>query len=87
MLSLYAPNSASTGKMNKSHAQIPAFRKGSSGADVSFRNSIIGNFIVYQDRIETDLLKLCARPENPEWFSVISIIIFVIKIVAEQKQA
>jgi len=27
MLSLYAPNSASTGKMDKSHAQIPALSK------------------------------------------------------------
>jgi len=65
------------------------FRKGSNGADAPFHNSILGNFIVYQDRIETDLLKLCARPENSEWFSVISFIkpICEVKIVAEQKQA
>ena len=50
-------------------------------------NIIIGNFIVYQDRIETDLLKLCVHPENLEWFSVISVIISEINIVAEQKQA
>ena len=55
--------------------------------DVPFYNSIIGNFIVYQDRIETDLLKLCVQPENSEWFSVISVIIFEVNILAEQKQA
>jgi len=57
------------------------------GTDVPFYNSIIGNFIVYKDRIETYLLKLCAHPENSEWFSVISVIIFEVNIVAEQKQA
>jgi len=57
------------------------------GNDVPFHNSIIGNFIVYQDRIETDLLKLCAHPENSEWFTVISVILFKVNIVAEQKQA
>jgi len=74
------------GKMDKSPRYLP-FRKGSNGADVPFHNSIIGNFIVYQDRIETFLLKLCAHPENSEWFSVISVIIFEVKIVAEEKQA
>jgi len=57
------------------------------GTDVPFYDSIIGNFIVYQDRIETDLLKLCVHPKNSEWFSVISIVIFEVNIVAEQKQA
>jgi len=49
-----------------------------------FHNSIIGTFIVYQDGIETVLLKLYAHPENSEWFSVISVIVFEVKIVAEQ---
>jgi len=57
------------------------------GTDVHFYNSIIGNFIVYQDRIETDLLKLCVQPENLEWFSVISVIIHEVNIVAKRKQA
>jgi len=57
------------------------------GTDVPFYNSIIGNFIIYQDRIETDLLKLCAHPENSEWFPVIYVIIFEVNIVAEPKQA
>jgi len=57
------------------------------GTDVPFHNSIIGNFIVYQDRTETDLWKLCVHPENSEWFSVISVVIFEVNIVAEQEQA
>jgi len=33
--------------------------------------SIIGNFIVDQGRLETNVLQLFAHPENSEWFSVI----------------
>jgi len=62
------------------------FRKGSNGADVSFHNNIIGNFIVCQDRIETDLLKLCAHPENSEWFSVISVIIVEVKLLLNRNK-
>ena len=40
---------------------------------------------IYQ--IETNLLKIFARPENSEGFSTISVIIFEVTIVAEQKQA
>jgi len=63
------------------------FGKRTNGADVPFHNSIIGIFVVYQNRIETEILKLCAHPENSEWFSVISVIIFEVEIVTEQKQA
>jgi len=43
--------------------------------------------MVYQDRFETNLLQLFAHPETSECFSVISVIIFEVNIVAEQKQA
>jgi len=44
--------------------------------------------MVYQDRLETILLlQLFVHPENSEWFSIISLIIFEVNIVAEQKQA
>jgi len=46
----------------------------------------MGNFIVFQDRIETNLLQLFEQQENSEWFSIISLIIFEVNIVAEQKQ-
>jgi len=41
----------------------------------------------YQDRLETNLLQTFANPKNSEWFSIISVIIFEVSIVFEQKQA
>jgi len=32
------------------------FKKGATGAEVLYHNSIIGNFMVYQSRIETHFL-------------------------------
>jgi len=74
--------------MDKSHAQSDTypFERGAMGRICLFNNSIIGNFIVYKDRIETVLLKLSAHPENSDWFSVIFVIVFEVKIVAEKKQ-
>jgi len=40
-----------------------------------FHHSIVGNFMVYQDRIETNLLQLFAQQGNSEWFSIISVVI------------
>jgi len=37
--------------------------RGGAGAEVSFRNSIIGNNMVYQDRLETNLLQPFGHPE------------------------
>jgi len=42
--------------------------------------------MICQDRLETNLLQLSAHPDTSEWFSMISVIIFEINIVAEQKQ-
>ena len=50
-----------------------------------FHNSILGNFKVYQDRLETNLLQLFGQPENSELFSIISVIIFEVNIIDEQK--
>jgi len=44
------------------------FKKGATGAELPFHNSIIGIFMAYQDQLETNLLQLCAHPENSEWF-------------------
>jgi len=44
------------------------------------------NFLVYHDRLETNLLQLFRHPESSEWFSIISVIIFEVDIVDEQKQ-
>jgi len=32
------------------------FQQGKTGAEVRFHNSILGNFLVYQDRLEAILL-------------------------------
>ena len=48
----------------------------SNGTEVPFYNSIIGNFMVDQDRPETILLQLFGHSENSEWFSVVFVIIF-----------
>jgi len=37
-------------------------------AELPFHNSIIGNLMVYQDRIETNLLQLLAHPEISKVF-------------------
>jgi len=46
-------------------APLP-FQKGATGAEVPFHTSIIGNFMVYQDRLETNLLQLFGHPQNSE---------------------
>jgi len=33
----------------------------------AFHHSIVGNFMVYQDRFETNSLQLFGHPENPEY--------------------
>jgi len=65
----------------------PDLLKGATGAEVPFHNRIIGNFMVDKHRLETKLLQLFAHPQNSEWFSIISAIIFEVNVVAAQKQA
>jgi len=62
------------------------FQKEATWAEVPFYNSIIGNFMDYQDRLETNLLQLFAHTENSEWSSIISVIIFEVNTVDEQKE-
>jgi len=52
------------------------FHKGGKGAAVPFYENVIGNFMVCQVRIETNLLQLFAHPETSGWFSIFSGIIF-----------
>jgi len=49
----------------RGHFPLP-FQKGATGAEVPFHNSTIGEFMVYQDRLETNLLRLFGHPENSE---------------------
>jgi len=39
------------------------FTRGEAGAEVPFHNSITGHFMVYKDRLETNLLQLFAHSE------------------------
>jgi len=60
------------------------FQKGGKGGGGAFcYNSVIDHFMVYQHRIETHLLQQFTQQENSEWFSIISVIIFEVNIVAE----
>ena len=43
------------------------FQKEVNGAEVPSHNRIIGNFMVYQDRPEANLLQVFAYPTNSEW--------------------
>jgi len=67
-------------------APLP-FKRGATGAEVPFYNYIIGHFMVYQNRIETNLLQLFAHPENAQGFYMIPVIIFEVNIVAKLKHA
>jgi len=60
------------------------FERGSNGAQVPLNCSIINNFMIYQDRLETNLLQLFAHTENSERFSTLSVIIFKVHIIAER---
>ena len=39
--------------------------------------------MIYQDRLETNLLQLFASTYSSEWFSIISVICFEVSIVSE----
>jgi len=64
------------------------FHKGGTWAEVPFYKSIICNFMVYQDAIETNLLQLLAHTETSEcFFCINSGISFELNIIGEKKQA
>jgi len=64
-----------------------SFKRRATGAEMPFHNSIIRNFMVYQDGRESNLLQLFAYQENSEWFSIIYFTTFEVNIVGEQKKA
>ena len=63
------------------------FKKAPTVAEVLFHSIITDNFIFDQDQLETNFTRLLADPELSEWRSIISVIIFEVNIVREQKQA
>ena len=50
------------------------FKREAMVAEKPVYNSIIGNFMVYQDRLKTNLLQLFADPKNTERFSIFSVV-------------
>jgi len=54
-----------------------------TGAEVPFHDSIISNFMVFEDRLETNLLQY-SRTQKIQ--NVFYVIIFEVNIVDEQKQ-
>jgi len=55
-------------------------------ANATCHNSIVGNFMICHDQLETNLLQLFSHPESSEWFSIISVFIFEVNIAPEQKK-
>jgi len=43
---------------------------GATWAQVALHDNVISNFMIYQDRLETNSLQLFARTQNSEWFSI-----------------
>jgi len=60
---------------------------GATGAEVPFHNNILGNLMVYLNQVATNLLQLFAHPEISDGFSIISVSIFEVSVIAKQKQA
>ena len=58
-------NTTENGSMVGALPSLP-FQKGTTGAEVLYHNSIIGNIMLYQDLLETNLLQVFGHPENSE---------------------
>jgi len=80
------PGTPERGCMTGALSPFP-LKRGPTGAQVPLHNSIISNFMIYQDRLETNLLQLFAHTQNSEWFSIIFVIYFEVNTVAEHANA
>ena len=58
----------------------------SKGGGDNFSSQYHMEFHGQQDLVETNLLQLFTHPQHSEWFSTLSVIIFEVNSVAEQKQ-
>jgi len=48
----------------RGHCPACPFKTGATGAEVFFHNNFIGNFMVYQNHIETNLLRLYSHTQK-----------------------
>jgi len=62
------------------------FQKGGNGGGANFSSQYHREFYGQQDLVETNLLQLFTHTQHSEWFSTLSVIVFEVNIVAEQKQ-
>jgi len=62
------------------------FQRGDTGAEVPIHNGIIGNYMVIKIDLKQIYCRYSGVQKNPEWFSIISVIIFEVNIVDKQKQ-
>jgi len=60
---------------------------GQPGHRCLYITDFISNFMICQDRLETDLLQLFAHTYSWEWFPIIAVISFEVNIVAEHVNA
>jgi len=58
-----------------------------NGTHVPLHNSIISSFMIYQDRLEINLLQLFAPTYSSEGFPIISVISFEVNITSEHVTA
>jgi len=58
-----------------------------TGAQLPLHNSILSNFMIHQDGLETNLLQLLAHTQNSGWFSIISVISFEVSIITKHINA
>ena len=83
--SVLSSGTSENGSMEAALSRCP-FKMETTGLGVLFHNSIMGNFMAYQDRLEVNSLQLFAHPGNWKCFSIIFDIIFAVDIVDENKQ-
>jgi len=73
IFSVVLPVTSDDGEHGNSESISLAFSKRGTGAEVLFPNNIIGDFVVYQCRIETHSWKLFVHQEKSEVFSIFSV--------------
>ena len=60
----------------RGHCFPCSFKREATGAEVTFHDSITGNFMI-QHLFETNVLQLFTHPQHSEWFSTLSAIIYL----------
>jgi len=70
----------------RKHCLLCPSKRGEAVTKSSFHKSIIGNFMVYQDRLEANLCRYSGTQKIQNDFLLFPVIIFEVNNVDEQKQ-